>query len=475
MYIFSYKILKLIVFNATINMTVNEKGCDTMARINCPECGRIISDLQARCEYCGFPIGQFTDPAMSESDEISYAVLNETKDEDITRPAVPSRAAETVPPVIPEEAVKKACQPSAPESGEKKKRGIYGAIAVCAFAAALCVGVGVCFALTNHGNDSISVPVSYEPVVTEPSEPAELNVEQVDIVSASKKGDSFIVSFDSDEEEPFVVVFSDDESEKNSVSGTRQYYYAYMNEGYGEQEIKNAAAGSGVVNKDMFRIEGYLKGEAVGNDFVPEIIVNTDYEEVPFEDSALVTVVINMDLGQKKNGRLFYSVDLADYSFSYNSYVQSACVVDGKTEQQVVAINVPPGTTDSSVYVGVDVLYFVESENTEEEPVPLDITTERYMVEAEENVYYLEHSFTAELASEQASKGEVLYQWVIVQDTDEIKDGYGSIPAGDSSGTVSLSETVSVKTDNANGQAKGYIKNAGFIPWNQVKKSAEVT
>ena len=261
-----------------------------------------------------------------------------------------------------EEAVKKACQPSAPESGEKKKKGIYGAIAVCAFAAALCVGVGVCFALTNHGNDSISVPVSYEPVVTEPSEPAELNVEQVDIVSASKKGDSFIVSFDSDEEEPFVVVFSDDESEKNSVSGTRQYYYAYMNEGYGEQEIKNAAAGSGVVNKDMFRIEGYLKGEAVGNDFVPEIIVNTDYEEVPFEDSALVTVVINMDLGQKKNGRLFYSVDLADYSFSYNSYVQSACVVDGKTEQQVVAINVPPGTTDSSVYVGVDVLYFVESD-----------------------------------------------------------------------------------------------------------------
>ena len=64
---------------------------------------------------------------------------------------------------------------------------------------------------------------------------------------------------------------------------------------------------------------------------------------------------------------------------------------------------------------------------------------------------------------------------MIVQDTDEIKDGYGSIPAGDPSGTVSLSETVSVKTDNANGQAKGYIKNAGFIPWNQVKKPAEVT
>ncbi len=49
-----------------------------MAMINCPECGKEISDKAKNCIYCGYPVNEESNPAPSENQQ-TITIVEDSK------------------------------------------------------------------------------------------------------------------------------------------------------------------------------------------------------------------------------------------------------------------------------------------------------------------------------------------------------------------------------------------------------------
>ncbi len=233
-----------------------------MSNINCPQCGRVISDTIRKCPKCRFPVGKFTDKKTISQDENSF-VMDEHQF-DLLR----SEIADSVP--------------KHHKMSERNKKIVYVVISVVLI---LVFGIGILLYSVDAINSKYEKPV--------------LNVTTLSASRMMKLNGEYIVYIKSDETKPFVAVYYDRETKNN--------HYVIMSGGKGSLHFLEHELFIPDVNEtdkirtERFELKGYINGFSLSEKDV-EGSNNVKYSYSGRFSGAEIT------LKNKMTGILFYSV-----------------------------------------------------------------------------------------------------------------------------------------------------------------------
>ena len=462
-----------------------------MAKINCPECGKIISDLQEKCQYCGFPIGAFTDPSQKESDDISYAPFNEPVEEEKKAPT----EMPVYTPVFSEneenkkiadtETIKKVCNSSLNTAPERKKRRVYVAAAAVGLAVAVCVGVGISLAIGNEQtNYESDISDLVETSSIDDDDKGKFNVKEISFTGSEVIYDEAgeerrLAHFESDERNTFIAVISDEEYAQTSVTKKPVYYYVYMDGGMGLQEYKlyNDSDKMADSLSEKFKVMGYMQGKPVDENILEDVVIRYEYMDLAFEDTTLVTVILNFSFNRTKTGRMFYRLNL--YSDQYSNYLfcESVDSFEGKSMTQSFSFRTPKGTSD--LIAEVEPLLFVEAEVCDETENGIMIDTQNYYAE-DDGLSFIEYNASCTVKPVSDPPGEILYRWSIQtiengaggDDFDNVLSGFDSTIV-DSKGNLEVLRSEEAGNLNISDETTGQFDILGFIPWKSIEVYGE--
>lgn len=287
-----------------------------MSYINCPECKKIISDKIKFCPGCGFPIGEFTDPALGDEEEdgISYAVSYESQN-DMKSPVIPSSEMYRIPQknektdaaeeIVPSKEYESVIRKS--EAPLRKKRRVYAAAASVILAAAVITGVIVSLWMGFSPGNSTDNENSGSADISQTSEQEmPLDMSDTYITGTEVRYNDRFMNLESSEKRPFVAVVEDKEYLANNDDP--YYYYILMDEGCASKLIETDYFGSDLSPEEKFAVRGSLEGYEIGAKDIEKHTVGknfTENTETYHTEAVMTTEVI---LKEKISGLLFYEL-----------------------------------------------------------------------------------------------------------------------------------------------------------------------
>lgn len=293
-----------------------------MSYINCPECKKVISDKVQFCPGCGFPVGEFTDPSLSDEQEdgISYAVLPGADDE-IKNVIVPSSEMYRIPGRNEDDDLQ-APQVNRLPSAEKydsvfrkseapmrKKRRVYAAAAALVLSAAVCTGVIVSLSMSAAEKTAADGSIA-SAADDQPEEEIPVDGSDTCITGTEVKYNERFLDLASSETRPFVVVVKDNEFRKEI--GVPYYYYILMQGGSASQLIETEFLEKKINVEEKFSVAGKLDGYEIAVENIEKPKINTkftdDYES--FHTTAEITTEITMN--ENVSGLLFYELPVEE-------------------------------------------------------------------------------------------------------------------------------------------------------------------
>ena len=331
-----------------------------MAKINCPECRKIISDKEDYCPECGFALVDFRDPDQSyDDDDKSYAFFSEDEpvlknpDETIlsyiekdrqsansfeTEKSKLQQSQDSVTVMIDEKNKQK--------SEFRKKRRVYAAIASVCLALCVCVGVIMSVIIKHQeNNEEIS---GYDDNYSENSmdESTKMNraeVNKIVLESVSYKENYYTISLESDSKEEFIAVVTDRDIYTDKYI---QKYLVYMKDGKGSIDAYSLTDITPDDAMKRIKIDGYIDGYKLKASDVhtysyckqPLLSGIELYSETSgLSDNAMFDQYLEIGMEEGESGLLFYeykpSRDEKDKTYGYCSVYYGQGLIEAKSTE----------------------------------------------------------------------------------------------------------------------------------------------
>lgn len=234
-----------------------------MSEINCPQCGRVISDTVRWCPKCRFPVGKFIDKSFADMDSHSY-VMDEKQFN-----ALRSDFAVYVP--------------KHRRLTEKNRKLLYTVISVILV---LTFGIGVLLYYVDTLNSRYEMQT--------------LNVSTLTAGRMMKLNGDYIIYLKSNETQPFIAVYYDNERQTPN--------YVFMSEGRGmlrfsQEELLTASEEElASINEDRFFLRGYINGFSLSDRDV------SGSNKIKLSDMGRSSGAV-LTLKGNITGMLFYSIE----------------------------------------------------------------------------------------------------------------------------------------------------------------------
>ncbi len=282
-----------------------------MSKINCPECGFLISDNINKCPKCKFPLGKFTNPQYIPDDNnydfITNAFVN--LDSGVTYSQIRKKIL-------------------------NRKMLKYGGVCLTAF---VIVIAAIIFIINFNAGTG-----------------GEVNIQELSAGRLMKLNGEYVVNFTSNETRPFVTVVKD---LKYGI-----YDYVYMNEGNGslifniiDDETENNA-------DEDFEVAGYFTGYPITNDNIDNISNKTAYYNYIESAGTACKIDYEITLKNKLTGILFYDISCdVEHKEKLN---RNMVVIDGVGRESCILDGLPYRTSD--IKAEFEPLYFVPATELEE-------------------------------------------------------------------------------------------------------------
>lgn len=325
-----------------------------MAKINCPECRKIISDKQDYCPECGFALIAFRNPEQLEDDDDKcYAFLPEQEpisqmtdevvqhyidmDQQRLSSVEISQKADDDKKENPDSVTVMLDENNKKKCAFRKKRRIYAAIAAVCLALCVCGGVFLSSAikkdesLTENSNAE-KVTEAEEVISTELKTLVQPNVKNVVVANVMYYEDSYIVNLQCDSDEEFIAVLTDQPSFASTVF---HRYLVPMKEGMGSVNAVSLTDITLDEALERLHVEGYLSGYSLKRGDVRSSVTVKDSilsdEQVYTQE---MDVTMTNDILASQNGLLFYEYQPDNTKDELLTGCCAICHGDGRIEQE---------------------------------------------------------------------------------------------------------------------------------------------
>ncbi len=400
-----------------------------MSAINCPQCGRVISDKDKKCKKCRFPIRAFTDGRTGDD------VIDHTMPEELMT-ALSSDMIVT----------------AKTKKGKLRKIPKSIIIIIVLLMIISCAGIILLRPeLFFRGNEIIDA-----------------NVESITISRTMKLNGKYTNFLRSDENKPFAAVFHD--KKKDNEDST---VYVYMNKGKGELKTESADEDNLKDPLSRYEFEGYCRGYEVNEDAFSEINVSLHNDQKDKSSPVYRVTIVSVKMNEKLNGIFLYRIEYRDGEYKENDLSMEICDGEGQDYEINNHLYKKYGREDIKVIP----LFFIPAEKNNNYSIN-NINAERlddYSLEQISNkaYYYLNinsksnnpdntgmiYAVNGNIQSHEADNCKFIYRYNIIPGKQEIgyaKSGFGSCNIENGNSKIYNTECLEISNDDVNANITVY-------------------
>ncbi len=391
-----------------------------MSKINCPECGCLISDSVNKCPKCRFPLGKFTGPKQINDENIYEFRGN-----------------------ISGQFGSEVTYSSQRKMMFDKKLKLY----VC-IAAAVLIIIVVAAALFLNFNRNINRTADV------------LDIQEIKMGRIMKLNGKYVVKLTSNETRPFVSIVKNPNSDDGLL-----YNYVYMNGGKGEISFNYMEN-----EKTKPDVVGYFEGYSLSANDIADVHTEYEYYDYNTTYKSACTVDFEITLNNKVSGILFYDVNCdADHTNEYNRSVvivdgvgSGSCILDGLTMD------------NASPEPKIAPLYFVPAEELDGGDY---VISEPFLMHISDFYDYSDKYFSyyiyGDIRMNKVNRGIVLYNYSLSRknagDSIETKNALAYVVNGE----CSVFSSSSIKNNYINDEPDYSVNISSYIDWKDLPKKTE--
>ncbi len=257
-----------------------------MEPIQCPECGRSISDKYSFCPKCGKPLEAYLN---SKAEEIQTASTNDT-------------SAQVENPV-------NIHQTPAPKKSKKKiVVAVIAFLAVCVIAVA---ALGI-----------VLVSSFFTPKLTV----EDITISNWELTASTDIIDYYEGSITSEQKDPFIAIIGEYNGEENTPNAV------YVEDGKG---VIKTYEDPGEDPSSKYTAIGYIGGKSVTLSDIEVKYTDSDYYDWSYNESTNCDVLVDIDMNNSKTGLLVFDIINETNNETQENII--AAVINGKVEYNYYA------------------------------------------------------------------------------------------------------------------------------------------